>query len=168
MSVVYDNGAPLSRRFSLRMGLGGIDPDPWIEDADGRRVFHVDEMARARMDTFILRDPHGREVAKLEENLSGQDTTVIEREGATLATVRRSRAGLRHRFVIDVVGGATLEVHGHVGRHKYEIRRGEDIVATISTEWVQGHDRYGVELAAGEDEAMLIAATVAIDGLENA
>ena len=149
------------------MGLGRIDPDPWIEDWEGRRIFQVDEMARARLDTFILRDLHGREVAKLQEDVSARDATVIEREGATLASVRRFRAGLRHRFVIDIVGGVTLEIHGHVGRHEYEIRRGADVVATISTGWFPGHDRYGVEVGAGEDEAMLLAANVAIEGLEN-
>ena len=125
-------------------------------------------MARARLDTFILRDLHGNEVAKLRENAPAQDATVIEREGATLATVRRSRTGLRHRFFVEVVGGVTLEIHGRVGRHEYEIRRGADVVATISTGWFPGHDRYGVEVSAGEDEAMIIAATVALEDLENA
>ena len=164
----YDARAPVSRRFSLRMGLGRIDPDPWIEDGNGQRIFRVDEMAQARLDTFILRDLHGKEVAKLRENAPAQDETVIEREGATLATVRRSRTGLRHRFFVEVVGGVTLEIHGHVGRHEYEIRRGADVVATVSTGWFQGHDRYGVEVSAGEDEAMIIAATVALEDLENA
>ena len=167
MSVRRDDAAPVGRRFSLRMGLGKIVPDPWIEDGDGQRIFQVDEMARARLNTFILRDLHGNEVAKLRENLSGQDATVIERQGAALATVRRARTGLRHRFVIDVVDGVILEIHGHVRGHKYEIRRGADVVATVSTEWFRGHDRYGVEVAAGEDEAMVLAATVAIEDLEN-
>jgi len=132
MSVRSDDAALGGRRFSLRMGLGGIAPDPWIEDGEGRRIFQVDEMARARLDSFILRDLHGREVAKLQASVSAPDATVIEREGATVATVRRYRAGLRHRFVIDVVGEVLLEIHGHVGRHEYEIRRGADVVATVS------------------------------------
>ena len=167
MSVRYDDDTHRGRRFSLRMGLGRIDPDPWIEDGEGHRVFRVDEMARARLDTFIMRDLHGIEVAKLEENVSGQDATVIERQGAALATMRRMRTGLRHRFFIDVVGGATLDIHGHVRRHEYEIRRGADVVATVSTEWFRGHDRYGVEVGAGEDEAMILAATVAIEDLDS-
>ena len=167
MSVRSDDAALGGRRFSLRMGLGGIAPDPWIEDGEGRRIFQVDEMARARLDSFILRDLLGREVAKLQESVSAPDATVIEREGATVATVRRYRAGLRHRFVIDVMGEVMLEIHGHVGRHEYEIRRGADVVATVSTGWFRGHDGYGVEVGAGEDEAMLLAATVAIEDLEN-
>jgi uncharacterized protein YxjI len=168
MPVRCDDAARGSRRFSLRMGLGGIVPDPWIEDEEGHRIFEVDEMARGRLDKFILRDLHGKEVAKLQENVSGQDATVIERQGATVATVRRARTGLRHRFFIDVVDGVALEIHGHVGRHEYEIRRGANVVATVSTGWFRGHDRYGVEVAEGEDEAMLVAATVAIEDLENA
>jgi uncharacterized protein YxjI len=167
MSFDGDDSARGGRRFSLRMGLGGIDPDPWIEDEDGERIFQVDEMARARLGAFILRDLHGNEVAKLEENVSPQDATVIRRQGEALATVRRERTGLRHRFFIDRAGGETLEVRGHVGRHQYEIRRDADVVATVSTEWFRGHDRYGVEVGAGEDEAMLLAVTMAIEGLDN-
>ena len=167
MAFGGDDTAAAGRRFSLRMGLGGVDPDPWIEDEEGERIFRVDELARARLGAFILRDLHGNEVAKLEEEVSARDVTMIKREGEGLATVRRERAGLRHRFVIDPVGGETLEVHGHVGRHEYEIRRSADVVATVSTEWFRGHDRYGVMVGAGEDEALPLAVTLAIERLDN-
>jgi len=166
MSVRHHDDAVGRRRFSLRMGLGGIVPDPWIEDGEGHRVFQVDEMARARLDRFILRDLHGNEVATLRETIAAQDATLVERQGAALATVRRTRIGLRHRFSIDVVDDVILDIDGHVGRHEYEIRRGEEVVATVSTKWFRGHDRYGVEVGAGEDEAMVLAATVAIEDLD--
>ena len=38
-------------------------------------------------------------------------------------------------------------------------------MAAISKKWFRVRDTYGVEIAAGEDEALLLAITVAIDDL---
>ena len=150
----------------MQEGVAGIAADRWIEDEQGERVFQVDEMALAKLQAFILRDLHGNEVAKLQHtDLEGAEATELLREGAKLATVRRARAGLRHHYVIEPADGAALEVHGHVGRYDYEIRRDGDIVATISRDWVHEHDQYGVQVRAGEDEAMLVAAAIAIDAM---
>jgi len=159
---------PQGRRFRVREGLAFIAPDRWIEDEQGERVFQVDEMALAKLSAFILRDLHGIEVAKLQhEQLRNQDGADIFREGTKLATVRRARAGLRHHYLIEAPGDGNLEVHGHVGRYDYQIRRRGDVVATVSKKWSGADDMYGVEVSAGEDEAMLIAATVAIEALHS-
>jgi uncharacterized protein YxjI len=36
-------------------------------------------------------------------------------------------------------------------------------VATVSKKWFRVRDTYGIEVRAGEDEAMLLAVTVALD-----
>ena len=157
---------PRGRRFRVREGLAFIAPDRWIEDDHGERAFQVDEMALAKLSAFILRDLHGIEVAKLEhEDLRSQKAADIFRQGAALATVRRARAGLRHHYDIESPDAGNLEVHGHIGRYDYEIRRGGDVVATISKDWSRPDAAYGVEVSTGEDEAMLVAAAVAIESL---
>lgn len=70
---------------------------------------------------------------------------------------------MRHHYVIEATDGGSLEVHGHVGRYDYEIRRAGDVVASVSKRWFHAHDAYGVEVSAGEDEAMLVPAAVAIE-----
>ena len=156
------------RRFRLHQRLGAVGPDPWIEDDEGERCFEVDEMALGRLEAFILRDLHGREVARLQHSdLREEDATQIKREGISVATVRRTHAALRHHFAIDVRDGDGLQIHGHVGRHEYEIRRGEDVVATVSRKWFRGEETYGVEVAADEDQAMILAATVAIEQMDH-
>jgi uncharacterized protein YxjI len=156
----------IPRVFRLPESLAKSAPYPWIEDAEGERWFQVDERALAVLETLILRDLHGREAAKLRQrNLRGDDATDIEREGATVATVRRVRAGLRHHFVIDVQNGASLDVHGQIARHEYEIRREPQVIATISQRWFRGPYTYGVEIAPDEDVSMILAATIAIEAM---
>jgi uncharacterized protein YxjI len=80
-----------------------------------------------------------------------------------LATVRRLRAGLRHHFVVDVQDGVSLDGHGQVGRHEYEIRRELEVIATVSERWFRVPQTHGVEIALDEDDAMILAATIAIE-----
>ena len=56
-------------------------------------------------------------------------------------------------------------MHGNVVDHEYEIERDGDTVATISKKWFRVRESYGVEIAAGEDSALILALTVAIDAL---
>jgi len=39
------------------------------------------------------------------------------------------------------------------------------VIATISKKWVRVRETYGIEIASGEDEPLLLAITVAIDEL---
>jgi uncharacterized protein YxjI len=87
----------------------------------------------------------------------------IVREGAPLATVRKTRTGLHHEFEIDLMeDGAQLHAHGHFSYYEYEIKRDGDVIATVSKRWSRLADTYGVEIRAGEDEALLLTATVAL------
>jgi uncharacterized protein YxjI len=58
-----------------------------------------------------------------------------------------------------------MKAHGRVGDHEYEIERDGATVAKISKKWFRVRESYGVEVAAGEDAALILAITVAIDSL---
>jgi len=73
--------------------------------------------------------------------------------------------GLRDRFVIDVEHGEDMKAHGNVVDHEYEIERDGNTVATISKKWFRVRESYGVDIAPGEDVALILSITVAIDAL---
>ena len=79
--------------------------------------------------------------------------------------MHKALVGLRDRFAIDVEGGADLKAHGNIVDHEYEIERDGDSVARISKRWFRVRDTYGVEINGGEDEALLLAAVVALESL---
>jgi uncharacterized protein YxjI len=161
------HAAPVAgSRYRMRQRLISIGDDYWIEHEDGRRAFRVDGKALRLRETFVLEDPTGREVAKLQERkLSVRDKMEIEREGRQVATVKKALIGIRDRFSIDVDGGSDLDAKGNLVDHEYEITRDDDIVATVSKRWFAIRDTYGVEIAPGEDDALLLAITVCIDAL---
>jgi uncharacterized protein YxjI len=73
--------------------------------------------------------------------------------------------GLRDRFDIDVEGGKDLKARGNIAQHEYEIKRDDHVVATVSKKWFRVRDSYGIEIGPGEDEALILALSVAIDNM---
>jgi len=149
----------------MREELLSIGDDYWIEDESGRRAFKVDGKAVRVRDTFVLRDASGQEAAKVQERkVNVRDTMKIER-AAGGATVHKALVGLRDRFKIDVDGGPDLSAHGNLVDHEYEIERDGDTVATVSKKWFRVRETYGVEIAPGQDESLILAITVCVDAL---
>jgi uncharacterized protein YxjI len=60
-----------------------------------------------------------------------------------------------------------LKARGNVVDHEYEINRDGDAIARISKRWFRVRDTYGVEIDRDEDEALVLAAVVAIEALSD-
>ena len=152
-------------RFQMHEKLISIGDDYWIEDDAGNKAYHVDGKAMRFRDTFVLEDANGREVATIRERkLTLRDKFRIERDGKTLATVRRA-AGWGDRFAIEIEGGKDLKAHGHLLEHEYEIERDGQRVAKVSKKWFRARDTWGIAVEGGEDEGLLLASVVAIDAI---
>jgi uncharacterized protein YxjI len=152
-------------RYVLREKLFSIGDDFWIEDADGDRVFKVNGKALRIRSTFVIEDRSGEELLKIQEKkLSIRDKMEIERDGHTVATVKKALiTPLRERFDIDVSGGSDLEAKGNIVDHEYEIERDGHKVAEVSKRWFRMRDTYGIEIAPDQNDALILAATVCID-----
>ena len=142
-----------------------IGDDFWIENDDGERAFKVDGKALRIRDTFVLETTEGKELFTIKERkLSIRDKMAIERDGKTVATVRKALVTpLRERFSIDVEDGPDMEAKGNIVDHEYKIERDGKTVAEISKRWFRVRDTYGIEIAPGQDEALILAVSVCID-----
>ena len=149
----------------MREKLFAIGDDYWIETQDGERAFKVDGKALRVRDTFILETPSGEEVFKVQQKkLRIRDTMEIEHDGDTVATIKKALiTPLRDRYEIEVEGGAELNAKGNIVDHEYEIERDGHKVAEVSKRWFRVRDTYGIEIAPGENDALILAATVCID-----
>ncbi|HSC02699.1 MAG TPA: LURP-one-related family protein [Solirubrobacteraceae bacterium] len=152
-------------RYQMREKLFAIGDDYWIETEDGQRVFKVNGKAMRIRETFILETPSGDELFKIQEKkLSIRDKMQIERGGETVATIHKALiTPLRDRFAIELESGGELSAKGNIVDHEYEIERDGHKVAEISKRWFRVRDTYGIEIAPGEDDALILAATVCID-----
>jgi uncharacterized protein YxjI len=149
----------------MREKLFSIGDDSWIDTEDERHAFKVNGKALRLRDTFVLEDPSGAELLKVQEKkLHIRDTMKIERGGEDAATVRKAMiTPLRERFTIELSGGGELTAKGNIVDHEYEIERDGTKIAEISKRWFRVRDTYGIEVAPGEDDALVLAAAVCID-----
>ena len=75
----------------------------------------------------------------------------------------RGRTATAPKSYFPASGHDDLEAEGDFLDHEYHFARGGRIVATVSKQWFSWSDTYGVEIADGEDDALLLASTVVID-----
>jgi uncharacterized protein YxjI len=71
------------------------------------------------------------------------------------------------RFTIDVPGPDDLEMAGDLFDHEFTIRRGEQVVATVSKRWFSVRDTYAVDVVPGQDDLLLLASVLALDLAED-
>ena len=152
-------------RYRMRERLLSIGDDFWIDTDDDRHAFKVNGKALRVRSTFVLEAPSGEELATIRERkLRIRDTMDVERDGETVATIKKALVSpLRDRFAIHLSDGGELSAKGNVVDHEYEIERDGHKVAEISKRWFRVRDTYGIEIARGEDDALILAAAVCID-----
>jgi uncharacterized protein YxjI len=161
-----DARAMKGQRYQMKSKLMSIGDDSWIDNDQGQHVYKVNGKAMRLRDTFVLEDPDGHELAKIKEKmLTVRNAVKIEREGDTIATVHKAMLGIRDRFDIDLEHGHDLKAKGNFIDHEYEIKRDRHVVAKISKKWFRLRETYGIEIAEGEDEPLLLSVAVAVDKL---
>jgi uncharacterized protein YxjI len=152
-------------QYQMREKMFSIGDDYWIETNQGERVFKVDGKALRLRETLVIEDPTGVEICTIQEKkLHVRDTMEIERQGDTLASVKKAMlTPLRERFSVDVHGADDLDVHGNITDHEYTVERDGKEVAEVSKRWFRVRDTYGIEVAPGEDDALILAVAVCLD-----
>ena len=156
-------------RYMIKERFFRLGDDSDILDESGRPVFHVDGKVLTLRDRLVVNDPSGQEVASVQRKLlSFRPTYEISAGGREVAKVRKHFfTPFRDSFTIDVPGPDDLEMTGSLLDHDFTIRRGDRVVATVSKAWLTLRDTYGVEVAPGEDDVLILASVLALDLAED-
>jgi uncharacterized protein YxjI len=150
----------------MRQRLVAFGDDFYIEDEQGQKRFKVDGKVLRVRDTLVFKDIQGNKLCQIQERmLRVKDTMEIEGpDGKTLATVKKALiTPLRDRWTVKIKGGPDLDVQGNILDHEYRIGEGREKVGEVSKKWFRLRDTYGVEVAEGQDDVIILAVTVAID-----
>jgi len=153
-------------RYLVQERIFSFTTDFWIEDQDGNRVFFVDGRALSLRETFELTDAYGNLRTLIRKKLFAmRDTMDIEDGSGVIATVRPAFfSPFKHRYEIDLADGERLEAVGNFADKDWELTdSGGRLVGRISRQWFRIRDTYGVEVAPGADDALVISIAVCID-----
>jgi len=150
----------------MRQKLVAIGDDFFIQNEAGQKVFKVDGKALRVRDTLVFRDMQGNELCKIQERmLRVKDSMEVEGPGGErVAMVKKALiTPVRDRWTVKIKNGPDLDVQGNILDHEYRIGEGRHKVAEVSKKWFRVRDTYGVEVAEGQDDIVILAVTVAID-----
>jgi uncharacterized protein YxjI len=137
----------------MREKLFAWGDDFTIKDETGRDVYFVDGKAFSFGDQLSFQDMRGTELALIREKMFAWGKTYeVYRSGVLVAVVKKELFSFfKCRFTVDVPGPDDLEANG------------DRVVAAVSKKWFSWADTYGVDVAEGEDEVLVLASAVVID-----
>jgi len=159
-------GGPPVTRYQMRQRAISIGDDYVIENDRGERVFRLDGKALRIRKTIVFEDMDGHELCKIQERmLRVKDSMEIEDPGGhRMALVQKAMiAPLRERWSVKVEDAPDLQVQGNIVDHEYTIERDRQRVAEVSKRWFRVRDTYGVEVAPGENDILIVAIAAVID-----
>jgi len=136
-----------------------------IKDESGADRFLVDGKAFSLGNQLSFQDLAGNELAFIRQKLlSWGPTYEISKGDQLLATVTKELfTFFKCTFTVDVPGPNDLMAQGDFMDHQYVFTRNGAPVAEVSKQWFTWSDTYGVQIAPGEDDVLILASTVVID-----
>ena len=155
--------------YQMRQQMFAIGDDFWIQNGAGQRVFKIDGKALRIRSTLIFEDAGGRELYKIQERMVRiRDTMEIEGPSGTAATVKKALiTPLRERFTVDLAAGGQWDIQGNIVDHEYVISGPGGQVASVGKRWFRVSDTYGVEIAPGQDDGLVLAVAVVVDQISH-
>jgi uncharacterized protein YxjI len=153
--------------YQMHQQMLSIGDDFWVENGAGQRVFKVDGKALRIRKTLVLENASGGALYTIKEQLvSIRDVMTIEGPAGTVATVKKALISpLRERYEVHFAGGAEWKVQGNIVDHQYEIEGPGGKVAEVGKKWFRVRDTYGVQVAPGQDDALVLAIAIVVDAM---
>ena len=153
-------------RYLMKEKILAWGDDFTIRDETGREVFYVDGKVFSFGDKLSFRDVRSKqELAVIDQKLLAIGPTYeIFRGGRRAAVVKKKLFTLfRNKFSVDVPGPDDLDAQGDFINKDYTFTRHGRKVAEVSKKWFRLTDTYGIDIAAGEDDVLILASAVVID-----
>jgi uncharacterized protein YxjI len=110
-----------------------------------------------------FQDPSGHELAMLKKHLMTNKYEVIV-GGQTVAEIYHTGIFGEHYEIASSRG--TIEAKGDFVGWNYTITRAGSVIATVAREFAL-KEKFGVDIASGEDEVFILATVLAIDNIHD-
>lgn len=152
-------------KLVMKQKLLALGDDYTVRDEAGAERYYVDGRVLTIRDTLVIEDMEGHELARVRERIfAWGETWDVMRNGRAAAVVHKKLFTLLHcTFTVDVPGPDDLVAQGDLFDREYTFRRGSRQVAEVSKRWFHLMDTYGIDVADGEDEVLILACAVVIE-----
>jgi uncharacterized protein YxjI len=156
-------------RYIIREKLVRLGEDSSIMNEAGQPILDVDGKVLSLHNRLIVRDMGGNEVVRVQRRLiTIRPTYEIIRDGQELAEVRKHLISpFVDRYTVDIPGPDDLYITGSLLEHEYTFTSRGQVIATVSKRWFTVQETYGVDIAPGQDDVLILACVLALDLAED-
>jgi uncharacterized protein YxjI len=163
-----DKPVQAGSRYRLMQNLVSNDDAVLVQTDEGNIAFKIETSQRDLMDVLVFRDMDGAVRCFISgfPATSAACTDVMGNDGHLLARVTRTPiSAVRDRFEVDIASGGFWMVFGDAAGHEFTLENTTGRVAEVSRRWFVLPNSYGVEVAPGQDDALVLAVATTIDQL---
>jgi len=152
-------------RYLMRQKFFSFGDDFMIRDAEENPVYNVDGHVFTLAKRLEFKDLDGRQLAIIRQKLLAWKTTydVFRNEAHGARLVKNWFGFLGDRFRLTTDDAQSLEIRGSFFEHEYRFLRDGEEVANVSKQFVSLRDSYGIDIADGEDDVLILCVAVIID-----
>lgn len=152
-------------RYVMKQKMFAFGDDFTIKDEQGQDRYFVDGKMLSIGDKLAFKDMQGNELARIEQKvLSIGKVYRIFRDDRQVATVKKKIfTFFRDVFDVEDAAAGDLDAKGDFIDREYQFTRDGQPIATVSKRFFSWTDTYGVDIAEGEDDVLILACTVVID-----
>jgi uncharacterized protein YxjI len=135
-----------------------------IKDETRTPVFYVKGKVFSVGDKLSFRDIDGNELAYVSQKVfSFTPRYKIYRDKALIARIVKKITLFKDKYKVDISGPDDLKVTGNFWNYEYTFTRNGRRVAFVSKKLFSWSDTYGIAIAPGEDDILILAVAVVID-----
>ena len=152
-------------RYMLRQKMFSLGDKFTIKNEAGGDVFFAKGRIFSLGHKLSFQDMQGAELAFIKQKmLTFSATYEISRENEMGAVLRKRLFTLvRDTFDVALDDGGEWLVKGSFTDYEYAISRNDQEIARASKRWFTMTDTYGVDIADGEDDVLILACVLAVD-----
>jgi uncharacterized protein YxjI len=153
-------------RYRLPQNVAAIPGAIVIKSDRGVAAFEIDGGVQATDDVIRVRDLTGVGACLIRGGTmrAGDAIEIVDQDAARLATIARVELSpVRDQFSVRVGSETAWTVEGLVADYEYWIRERRDDIAQVSRRWFRARDSYGVQVAAGHDDLLVLTVAVCLD-----
>ncbi|UCH93951.1 MAG: LURP-one-related family protein, partial [Candidatus Aminicenantes bacterium] len=146
------------KKYVMKQKILSLGDKFIIKDETQNPVFYVKGKVFSFGNKLSFRDMSGKELAYISQRVfSFKHKYKIYRHNELLAQIVKKITLFKDKFNVDIQGPDDYKVAGNFWDHEYTFTRNGRKVASVSKTFFSWSDTYGIEMAPGEDDILILA-----------
>lgn len=132
----------------------------------GEVAFRLDAALLRMSDEIALKNLTGDALYRASVRMARREDCIEIHDAFDLVVARIERtlvSPLRDRFVLKLADLPELTIEGNVAGHEFTIADRSGLVAVASRKWFRSRGSYGLEVAPGSQDGLLLTAVLTMD-----